>query len=82
MGIPQHNPTKVLMETVKDQGYDVGDTLVTIESSRPYVPVPPLGPFEEVPDPVAMTEAQALTPKGPGDVHPVKFLPYSSDQGM
>ena len=83
MPVPQHNPTKVLMETVRDQGYDPGDGLVTIEYSNVTAPrVQPLDAPDDYDHPPCPTEAQALTPRGPGDVHPVKFGPKSSDQGQ
>jgi hypothetical protein len=82
---PSYNPTLVLRDAVRAQGYDPGDGAgLSIANSKYPMGFGELGPLEakDGDGMPSMTEAEALKPRGPGDVHPVKFLPYSSDQGM
>lgn len=83
--IPSYNPTRNLIDAVEAQGYPTGNEPPTItdypDSTWPGRPAPE--DAMAVSDiPAGPSEAEALKPKGPGDVHPVKFSPYSSDQGM
>lgn len=86
MPYPSYNPTLVLRDAVRAQGYDPGEVPLSIANSKYPMGFPPLGPLTGEVDtfdhPPCPTEAEALRPNPPGDVGVPKFTPHSSDQGM
>lgn len=86
MPYPSYNPTLVLIDSVKEAGYDPGQTPLALAYSNTPMGSFPTSPLTAEIDtfdhPSCPTFEQALQHKTPGDNAVPRFSPHSSNMGM